>query len=384
MAGKGTYLVGGYVRDCLTGRPSSDLDFAVPTDPEDLANRTARRFRGTVVELEPGLCYRVVVRRSIFIDFSRLRGRILNDLKRRDFTVNALAWSPESGLIAPQEYIDDLKHKKIRAIHTSNLTDDPIRMLRAYRFAAQIGIKIEASTRSFIRKNAGLIVYSAGERITEEMIKLICAEYYFNAISYAVFDNVLHYILGVYRRNLLSNIRHLPILENTIENLTRYPKYKRFLRTLDEFTNQNITRKGLLMLYFLIRKRPGNGFHLKLSNKNTGILNIMHHADSASQKRLSKGQVCDIFLQSQGAIPESALIMMMNKKKRDRKYMDLAIKFIRLVDNPVISGYGIAEMTGNEKKYLVGKIKRELLRERFLGNIRTKNQARRWILSNFT
>ncbi len=383
-AGEGTYLVGGYVRDCLIGRSSSDLDFAVNSDPASIARRTARRFRSTLIELEPGTCYRVVIKQNITLDFSRLKRDIITDLRQRDFTVNALAWSPRSGLVDPDSYLDDLRKGLIRTPETSNLTADPLRMLRAYRFSAQLGFRIDASTRAFIRNHADLIVNSAKERITYEILALMCSSNINYSISCAINDNVIHYILGTSRNKLLKNKKNLSIIEQIVEFLGNYRKYKRFLKSLQMPVNQQVTRFGLLRLYILSRDDPRNYRLLRFSKQNMRILRSLYIADQSSMNRLGMHKVCNLYMNSHDTITESVLLFMLNRKKRDTKYMEMAIKFRRLNDRPLLSGYEIANILGHENSRMIGLIKRELLRNRLLGKVRNRPQARQWILSNFT
>ena len=173
---EGIYLVGGSIRDELSGRKPADYDIACAGDAEKIARRIAAGTRGTLVELgKPGqVIFRVVSGKKIF-DVACLNGQTIeDDLLQRDFTINALAYSLSDG-----EVIDccgglkDLEKKSIRMVSKEAFTKDPLRLLRAFRIGAAFNFKIEPATLKAIKKNAGLIVNSAGERIRVELLKLM-------------------------------------------------------------------------------------------------------------------------------------------------------------------------------------------------------------------
>jgi poly(A) polymerase len=155
--GINAYLVGGYVRDFLLGRATADIDIAVQGDARGIARDVAEALSGTFVLLDDeNRVGRVVVseRRapsggSWNVDLSSLRGDIENDLAQRDFTVNAMAIEmkePEDTgfhLIDPLGGQRDLKAKLIRAVGELAFEDDPARLLRAIRLAAELGMTIE-------------------------------------------------------------------------------------------------------------------------------------------------------------------------------------------------------------------------------------------------
>ncbi len=175
---EGIYLVGGSIRDELSGRKPADYDIACAGDAETIARRIAAGTRGTLVKLgKPGqVIFRVVSGKKIF-DVACLNGQTIeDDLLQRDFTINALAYSLSDG-----EVIDccgglkDLEKKSIRMVSKEAFTKDPLRLLRAFRIGAAFNFKIEPVTLKAIKKNAGLIVNPAGERIRVELLKLMSA-----------------------------------------------------------------------------------------------------------------------------------------------------------------------------------------------------------------
>ncbi|HEX4048871.1 MAG TPA: polynucleotide adenylyltransferase, partial [Elusimicrobiota bacterium] len=182
------YLVGGAVRDAALGRPVADLDLAC-AGARGLAAAVARSFKGALVTLDAeNAVYRLVLppargRGLKQIDVAEIQGRdILEDLKRRDFTLNAAALElrpdleasiPESDFLDPRGGFSDLARRVLRVEDDKPFKDDPLRLLRAFRIAAQLGLEIEPATLALIRKHRRLVREPAGERVQAELLALL-------------------------------------------------------------------------------------------------------------------------------------------------------------------------------------------------------------------
>jgi tRNA nucleotidyltransferase/poly(A) polymerase len=172
----GVYLVGGCVRDLLLGRMPTDYDVAFRGDALGYARALAATVDGRIVEIgKPAFrVWRVVAGRHIIDVAPAAGGSIAEDLQRRDFTINALAIHAATG-----EVIDitggreDLAARTIRMVSSAAFRADPVRLLRAFRFEACLGFTIDPQTRAAIGREAELIGASAGERIREELFKLL-------------------------------------------------------------------------------------------------------------------------------------------------------------------------------------------------------------------
>lgn len=182
----GTYLVGGCVRDLLLGRPPKDFDVAVAGPPAEYAAALAAALNGRVVELgrAGARTWRVAAAGRI-VDVGPIQGAgIRDDLLRRDFTINAMAVATGSGeVIDVVDGLGDIETRTVRMVSPSAFRDDPVRLVRAFRFAAQLGFTVEPGTRDAVRVAAGLIARSAGERIRDELYHLMGAEHPVPAVS---------------------------------------------------------------------------------------------------------------------------------------------------------------------------------------------------------
>ncbi|MDJ0576043.1 MAG: CCA tRNA nucleotidyltransferase [Xenococcaceae cyanobacterium MO_234.B1] len=172
-----TCLVGGAVRDAFLGRKGNylDLDFVVPENSIEIAKQIACHYNGGFVVLDQARQIARVVFPQATLDFALQEGNCLEtDLKRRDFTINAIAYDVrQQKIIDPLGGIRDLERKIIRMVSPENLRDDPLRLLRGYRQAAQLDFKIEPETRKTIQSLAGLLSKIAAERVQTELNYLL-------------------------------------------------------------------------------------------------------------------------------------------------------------------------------------------------------------------
>lgn len=174
------YLVGGAVRDILLGRPSPDLDFAVPAGAIPLARKVANALDADYVTLDEEHDTGRVIHtaengRRTHLDFASFRGQTLeDDLRHRDFTINALACDLRAeAILDPLEGAADLRAKRIRACLPTALSDDPVRVLRGVRQAAAFGFQIEKDTREWMRQAAPQLGRVSPERQRDELFKML-------------------------------------------------------------------------------------------------------------------------------------------------------------------------------------------------------------------
>ena len=191
-AGFSAYVVGGCVRDSLLGLDPHDWDICTSALPDQMQavfhdQRTVETGlkHGTLTVVMDHVPYEVTTYR-VDGDYSDHRhpdsvvfvDDLTKDLARRDFTVNAMAWSPDAGLQDPFDGQRDLSAKLIRCVGgpEQRFEEDALRVLRALRFASVYDFTIEPDTAAALRKKAPDLKHVAGERIREELLKLLCGK----------------------------------------------------------------------------------------------------------------------------------------------------------------------------------------------------------------
>lgn len=185
QAPAGTFLVGGTVRDRLLGRSPLDFDWSVPDDALGAVRRLADATGGHAIVLDAAHDVgRVTWPDSpLQFDIARQEGRAVDDLWRRDLTINALglplteatlAWlqaddpTPPMDLLDPCGGLTDLRGRQIRAVSETNLLDDPLRLLRVFRFASQTGFIVDDATLAWVGRHGHRIAEVAPERVAHE------------------------------------------------------------------------------------------------------------------------------------------------------------------------------------------------------------------------
>lgn len=185
-AGYEAYIVGGCVRDLLLGRMPHDWDITTSAKPEEVKKIFRRTYdtgikHGTVTVILHEEHYEVTTYRieSEYKDFRRptevsFVEDITLDLSRRDFTMNAIAYHPVRGFVDPYEGQADINKQLIRSVRsaTERFTEDALRILRAVRFSAQLGFKIDEDTLAGIENCKELLIHISKERIRDEFLKI--------------------------------------------------------------------------------------------------------------------------------------------------------------------------------------------------------------------
>ena len=175
------WLVGGTVRDILLGRPTHDWDFVTPSPREalGLARAVADALHGSyyLLDSQRGVGRALLTGpdgRRLQLDFAALRGNDLEaDLLARDFTVNALAVTGDGVLIDLVGGLDDLRRRLIRATSEHAFRDDPLRLLRAVRLEADLGLTIAPRTLALVRRDAPLLAIPSVERVSDELLRIL-------------------------------------------------------------------------------------------------------------------------------------------------------------------------------------------------------------------
>ena len=190
-AGFEAYAVGGCVRDSVLGKVPNDWDITTSATPDETKKLFSRTIdtgikHGTVTVMLDKEGFEVTTYR-IDGDYEDARhpkevtftASLEEDLKRRDFTINAMAYNEQNGLIDIFGGIRDIEQGMVRCVGNAEerFTEDALRMLRAIRFSAQLGYRIEENTREAINKMAANLKLISAERIQAELVKLVTSDH---------------------------------------------------------------------------------------------------------------------------------------------------------------------------------------------------------------
>ncbi len=225
LKGRGLFLVGGAIRDLYLGRDVRDLDFVVFGEPDPVVEELRRTIGGAVVPLDESTVR--LVSDEWTIDVSRNRGEnIFEDLRLRDFTINAIAYSVDGDFIVdPMKGLSDLREGIIRMASERSFRDDPLRMLRALRFRSTLGYEVEYGTYSAILRERESIGDVAAERIHFELVELFGGEDFYGAVRLGI-DSGLFFVIFPELEELSKPLPHVE--QNILEHTVRVLKYLNF------------------------------------------------------------------------------------------------------------------------------------------------------------
>ncbi len=169
------YLVGGAVRDFFLDKETQDYDFVVFGDLDKIAVQFASQLKCKYIKYEKKLKTFRIFCRIKTIDITKPRGATIeDDLRKRDFTINSIAYDFDNDIIIdPLNGRDDITKKVIRINHDNCFKNDPIRIIRAFRLAALNRFDIEPFTFKIAQKDSYLLKHAASERITDELKKFL-------------------------------------------------------------------------------------------------------------------------------------------------------------------------------------------------------------------
>lgn len=231
------YVVGGCVRDTLMGREPNDWDITTDALPEQIMSVFAEH-RVIPIGLQHGTVTVLIDDHPLEITTYRIDGaysdnrhpdsvtfthNLREDLARRDFTINALAYHSQAGIVDLFSGLADLDNRQIVCVGDpeKRFTEDALRILRALRFSAQFGFPIEKMTAKAIHRLAPLLRRIAAERVQNELVKLLCGEYVRDVML--VFPDVIGIILPEIAPTIgldqVNPYHFLSVYEHTVETI---------------------------------------------------------------------------------------------------------------------------------------------------------------------
>lgn len=185
------YIVGGCLRDICLNIPVHDIDITAENiEYTKLAKILGKYLKSYAVAFKDNMR---IMKNSIIIDVAKLRGStIYEDVLKRDFTINNLACSLDAEIIGS---IDDIKNGIIKAVYNNTFDDDPLRIVRAVRFAAVFGFDIESDTMQLALSKNSLLKNTAKERVLEEFRKMFQGRFLSKAVNIIAEYNILSTLL---------------------------------------------------------------------------------------------------------------------------------------------------------------------------------------------
>lgn len=364
------YIVGGHIRDVLLGREGLDRDFVIKGNFSTYLKHVAHQLKGKLIKIGNKGLHRILMKSGCTLDFTRIDKDIEHDISKRDFTINAFAWSPPRGLIDLHNGIDDLSKKRIRLISVENLISDPLRIMRAYRLSNKLHFRIDRRTRNILKKSSTLIKEVKSERITLEFFKILNANTPFPALKMMCEDSVLNNIIFLKNRELHAKLHAVCKINEIINKLP--------LRYRIKFNNrfsQELTYTGLIRLEIFMKKMPRTLLTIGNRIKRNLDYLFLAHSIPLHKKRLTKRKLYDIFKAADMASLDYLVINNMTALLSDMEI------FFKIERKGLLTSHEIMSLTGIREGKVLGETIEELKKQQFMENIKTKPEAIAYIKS---
>ncbi len=413
------YLVGGGVRDLLLGKGTDNWDFTTNAKPEEILNLFENAFYhnkyGTVtvpVKLEDKILLFEVTpfrKESGYSDFRHpdkieWASSLEEDLARRDFTINAIAFDGKK-LIDPFEGQKDLKNKIIRAVGEPDkrFQEDALRLLRAVRFASQLGFQIEPKTYQSIVKNAHLIQNISWERIRDEFFKILQSPYAADGILVLKNTGLLHYILPeleeCFKTPQKSPKRHhiYDVGTHLVESLRHCPskdvitRFATLIHDIGKPKTFKKTEEGVITFYnhevvgAKIADKIARRFKLSNKQRDKLVRLVRFHQFTVDEKQTDKAlrrfirnigkenledmlalRVADRI--GSGARPTSWRLELFKKRLKEVQKQPFSIKDLK------IDGYDVMKILGLKPGPKVGEVLKKIFEKVEKGEVRNERE----------
>ncbi|MCX7904471.1 MAG: HDIG domain-containing protein [Caloramator sp.] len=433
------FLVGGAVRDILLGYKLSDIDIAVDKDFLPLAEEFAMEKDASVFLMHEDVAR--VVTDGFTIDFCRMKGKTIEeDLFKRDFTINAIAKSlKDERIIDILGGIKDLKDGVIRIVYPDAFLDDPLRMLRAFRLKGKLNFRIEENTLNLIKENYEKINEVSGERIRDEIFKILDGDRAYEILKELDEILLLSEIFPVFKRmklvgkckyHTVDSFTHsmfsLKTLENMMDDVLRTKHGEDIKRHLEEDMS-GVKRGTVLKLATLLHdigkpkayKKEGEKITFK-GHDVTGyeeFLEIDKRYNFSKEQRnlitaVIKGHMRILGLFKVGATDRAiyrlirdfedntldvilaslfdvtATRLLLDENGERERYFNFCMELIerlykkKELPKKLISGEDVIKLTGKRGRF-VGEVLDAINEEVFLGNIKTREEAIEFVKNNY-
>ena len=409
------YLVGGYLRNYfIKNEISSDRDIVVKGDSKALALEISEILDGTFIELDTeNEIYRVVLKDKInYFDISKmLDDDIMLDAKRRDFTMNAIFYNlNKKEIFDPFQAREDIKNKIIKTPDLNNFTDDPLRMLRLYRFISNTGFDADKTLEDFCKNNFKLIKNCAKERIQAEIIHIFEGEFIADTLSVMFDDGILEDVfpfVSEIKKIPPNSHHHLDLVHHSIETVRKIRidnpllKISAFYHDIgkpktwtieengrhrfighdvlggeivkDELKKLNFSTKAINYISKMVRYHIYPATLANVSDNNKAFARFVRKIgeDTPDLIELSRADR----LSALG--PDITSQMVDNALNHLENLLNYYIKVQSEVKNPksLLDGCEIMDLLNIKPSKKVGEIIEMLIEEQLAGNIETKEEA---------
>jgi tRNA nucleotidyltransferase (CCA-adding enzyme) len=371
-------LVGGSVRDALLQRKKSyfDWDFVVREKAIESAKKIANYYQAGFVILDEARQIARVVFQSGTLDFAQQEGEsLIQDLHRRDFTINAIAYNlHEQKFIDPLKGIEDLQQSTIRMISPTNLADDPLRLLRAYRQAAQLNFTIEPTTRNTIKKLANLLAKVSAERVQAELNYLLAIPTGSDWLIAAWEDGLLNFWLPKVNREQLEKLQKINSIADKLN------------KTWKEWKSNYCDWLSLAKLALLVTPEPQQAeaelLNLKYSRQQIKIIAIalkyLPYLKTITSTMSLKEQYF-FFLEVKDVFPILVLVAIAQGVAREI-LNPLIARYLNPQDlvahpQPLVNGNDLMEKLSLRPSPLIGRLLTEIQVAYIEGKINNKEEA---------
>jgi len=263
---KGSYLVGGYIRDTILGRVNQevDVDIVVPFNAIEIGKKISDNIESKFITLDQKRGIVRIILNHISIDIAnQVSSTIEGDLRTRDFSINSIAFLfDKNNLFDPFNGLKDLEFSLIRTNSEINLLNDPLRILRCFRFVSELNFKIDPKLITFIKKNKSKLYLVANERINYEIHKIVNGK---NALEAVILVRKLN-IFGsddLYKNSFFLDLQKINYRELNKKEKEKFLPLFFIAQILDEvsleqfkFSRAEIAKTKLLRKWhFLLEKK---------------------------------------------------------------------------------------------------------------------------------
>jgi len=334
---KGSYLVGGYIRDIILGRETEelDVDIVVPLNAIEIGKKIADNIGSKFIILDKKREVIRIILNNIYIDIAnQVSSTIVGDLSSRDFSINSIAFLfDKKCLFDPLNGLKDLKLSLIRTYSEKNILNDPLRILRCFRFVSELNFKVDLKLITFIKKNKRKLYFVAKERINYEIQKIVHGA---NALEAVLLIKTLN-IFGsenLYKDSFFLDLKKINYAELNQNEKEEFLPFFFITQILDVASLEELNfSKNEIAKTNLLRK-----WHFFLKNKNIAQLNELD--------RFKLHQELEIFLPSFiFYLPQNLRLNWLNRwrDKEDKLFHpsnllngDVIKKYLKIEDGPIL------------------------------------------------